>query len=180
MKSTNIIEDQKESTKESDAPSLILPLLLAGRASATAGAERPAVVVGEVIAIDDQGRTPLVLYPGQPGQAAVPARSIVDLHGDHIGRRVLLMFESSGDGGPIIAGVLRDEPDWKHPDAPDHYEMLADGQRLIVTAKEQLVLRCGMASITLTKEGKVLIQGTYLSSRSSGVQRIKGGSVQIN
>ena len=29
-------------------------------------------------------------------------------------------------------------------------------------------------------EGKVLIRGTYLLSRSSGVNRIKGGSVQIN
>ena len=180
MKAMNVIEDQEQATQEPDAPSLMLPLLLAGRSSTTASAERPAVVVGELIAIEDQGRTPLVLYSGQPGQAAVPARSIVDLRGDHIGRRVLLMFESSGDGGPIIAGILRDESGWKHANGPDHYEVQADGERLIVAAKEQLVLRCGMASITLTKEGKVLIQGTYLSSRSSGVHRIKGGSVQIN
>ena len=56
----------------------------------------------------------------------------------------------------------------------------SDGQRLIVTAKEEIVLRCGQASITLTKAGKVLIRGTYVSSRSSGVNRLKGGSVQIN
>ena len=56
----------------------------------------------------------------------------------------------------------------------------ADGERLVVDARDQLVLRCGKASITLTKAGKVLIQGTYLSSRSSGVNRIKGGSVQLN
>ena len=49
-----------------------------------------------------------------------------------------------------------------------------------IGALDQLVLRCGKASITLTKAGKVLIQGTYLSSRSSGVNRIKGGSVQLN
>jgi hypothetical protein len=51
---------------------------------------------------------------------------------------------------------------------------------MIVSARKQLVFRCGRASITLTEDGKVLIQGTYLSSRSSGVHRIKGGSVQIN
>ena len=56
----------------------------------------------------------------------------------------------------------------------------ADGQRLIVNAKEQLVLRCGKASITLTQSGKVLIDGTYVLNRSSGVNRIKGGSVQLN
>jgi hypothetical protein len=51
---------------------------------------------------------------------------------------------------------------------------------MIVGAKEQLVLRCGKASITLTKAGKVLIQGAYVSNRSSGVLRLKGGSVNIN
>ena len=33
---------------------------------------------------------------------------------------------------------------------------------------------------SLTKAGKVLIHGAYVSNRSSGVMRIKGGSVQIN
>ena len=157
MKATNVLEEPEKATTEVDAPSPLLPLLRGGQSLTAALAERPSVIVGELIAIEDQGRTPLVLYSGQPGQAAVRARSLVDLHGDHIGRRVLLMFESSGDGRPIIGGVLRDDPEWKHPDGTDHYEVQADGQRLIVTAKEQLVLRCGMASITLTKEGKVLI-----------------------
>ena len=47
-------------------------------------------------------------------------------------------------------------------------------------SKEQLVLRCGKASITLTKAGKVLIDGSHVLSRSSGVNRVKGGSVQLN
>ena len=55
-----------------------------------------------------------------------------------------------------------------------------DGERLEFSAEREIVLRCGKASITLTREGKVLIKGAYLSSRSSGVNRIKGGSVQIN
>ncbi len=63
---------------------------------------------------------------------------------------------------------------------PGTVDVDVDGERLVVTAKEQLVLRCGKASITLTREGKVLIQGAYISSRSSGVNRVKGGSVQLN
>ena len=50
----------------------------------------------------------------------------------------------------------------------------------MVDAREQLVLRCGKARITLTSAGKVLIEGAYISSRSTGVNRIKGGSVQLN
>jgi hypothetical protein len=49
-----------------------------------------------------------------------------------------------------------------------------------VTAGSQLVLRCGKASITLTAAGKVLIEGAYVSSRSSGALRLKGGSIQLN
>ena len=38
----------------------------------------------------------------------------------------------------------------------------------------------GIGRITLTKAGKVLIEGSYVLSRSTGVNRIKGGSVQLN
>lgn len=53
-------------------------------------------------------------------------------------------------------------------------------EELVVTAAKQLTLRCGESSITLTAAGKIIIRGKYIVSRSSGVQRIKGGSVQIN
>ena len=51
---------------------------------------------------------------------------------------------------------------------------------MVLKAQQEIVLECGKASITLTRAGKVLIRGAYLLSRSSGVNRIKGGSVQIN
>jgi hypothetical protein len=66
------------------------------------------------------------------------------------------------------------------PSLPGHVEVEADGKRLVISAQDQIVLRCGKASITLAKEGKLIIQGAYVSSQSSGVLRIKGGSVQIN
>jgi hypothetical protein len=59
-------------------------------------------------------------------------------------------------------------------------EARVDGHRVVLDAEQEIVLRCGKASITLTRAGKVLIRGAYLLSRSSGVNRIKGGSVQIN
>ena len=49
-----------------------------------------------------------------------------------------------------------------------------------MTADREITLRCGKASITLTGAGKLLLHGAYLLSRSLGVNRIKGGSVQIN
>jgi hypothetical protein len=137
-------------------------------------------VVGALIGFKDEGRTPLVLFLGQRGSAAIAARTTVDLHGVHIGRQVLLVFERNDVTRPIIVGWLRSDDNMALNDASDSVEVDSDGERLIVTAKEQLVLRCGSASVTLTRAGKVLIQGTYVSSRASGVNRIKGGSVQLN
>lgn len=55
-----------------------------------------------------------------------------------------------------------------------------DGKRVVIEGQEEIVLSCGESSITLTKAGKILIRGKYLVSRSSGVNRILGGSVQVN
>lgn len=55
-----------------------------------------------------------------------------------------------------------------------------DGKRVVLEGQEEVVLKCGEASITLTRSGKVVIRGKYLLSRSSGVNRILGGSVQVN
>ena len=164
--------------EEISAADLLRPLL-----QTSAPARAPAsesLVVGELIALTDDGRTPLVIYPGQPGSAALPARTVVDLHGAHIGSAITLMFECSDPFKPIVMGVLRECRGWPLPDHPAQVEVDADGERLLVSAQESIVLRCGKASITLTKAGKVLIQGAYVLSRSSGVNRIKGGSVQLN
>jgi hypothetical protein len=123
---------------------------------------------------------PLVLYGGQPGARALAARSLVDLHGAHVGRKVALMFEGADPERPLIMGVLREGEGWPLENRPGQIEIDVDGERMIVSAKAQIVLRCGKASITLTKAGKVLIRGEYVESRSSGVNRIRGGSVQIN
>jgi hypothetical protein len=136
------------------------------------------VVVGELVGIIDDGPTPLVSYPGQGGSRAVPARSTVDVYGPHIGRQVVLTFENADPTKPIIMGVLARSD--AHADTLKRTEVEADGERLVITAAKQLVLRCGKASITLTSAGKVLIQGTYVSSKSSGANGIKGASVNIN
>ncbi|WP_431257437.1 DUF6484 domain-containing protein [Roseateles chitinivorans] len=55
-----------------------------------------------------------------------------------------------------------------------------DGERVVLNGAKQVELRCGEASIVLTAAGKILIKGTYVLSRSSGANRIKGAFVDIN
>jgi hypothetical protein len=138
------------------------------------------VIVGTLLGMTDDARTPLVIYPGQAGSAAIAARSAVDVQAEHIGRQVVLVFEGADSAKPIVMGILRNLEGSALEQRHQNVEVESDGERMIVNARAELVLRCGRASITLTKAGKVLIHGTYVSSRSTGVNRIKGGSVQLN
>lgn len=49
-----------------------------------------------------------------------------------------------------------------------------------IIASEQVVLRSGAASLTLTAAGKVLLRGAYVSSWSNGVNRIVGRTVRLD
>lgn len=145
----------------------------------------PGVIIGELLALLPETQNALVRYPGQSTEAAITARSCIDLRGHHIGQSVVLVFEQGDPMRPIVMGLLQGQVSkaglpLSTVTVPAEVHVDADGARLIVIAKEQLVLRCGKASITLTKAGKVLIDGSYVLSRSSGVNRIKGGSVQLN
>jgi hypothetical protein len=138
----------------------------------------PGVMLGTLDRIDPCGR-PLVVFSGSAPPTA--ARSTVVLDEKDIGREVVLMFEGGDSTKPIIVGVVQ-EPGAspRVSQRRDHVEARVDGHRVVLDAEQEIVLRCGKASITLTRAGKVLIRGAYLLSRSSGVNRIKGGSVQIN
>lgn len=138
------------------------------------------VRIGTLVGFADDGAAPLVTFPDQPAEAAVPARATLDLHAGHIGRQVVLVFEDGDARRPIVLGCVHTAGADALAAATEHVEIDADGRRLIVSAKERIVLRCGKASLTLTKEGKVVVQGAYVSNQSSGVLRLKGGSVQIN
>lgn len=123
---------------------------------------------------------PLVAFPGNPVHSAVKARSTTDLTSEDVGREVALLFESGDQYRPLVIGrVQKRVGEVTSPKSPS-IETEIDGERLTFSADREIVLRCGKASITLTRAGKVIIRGAYLLSRSSGVNRIKGGSVQIN
>jgi hypothetical protein len=137
-------------------------------------------VTGVLIGFQEHSRAPLVVFPGQKGASAVVARSTQDLQGAHIGRDVVLVFEGGDPRFPIVIGHMSRSEGCGLPEQGGHVEIDVDGKRLVVSAKDVLVLRCGSASITLTRAGKILVNGTYISNRSSGVVRIKGGAIQLN
>ena len=81
------------------------------------------------------------------------------------------------DGGEEIPKEVRKQAEIKRQDDNQVY---VDGKQVCIEGAEEVTFKCGKASITLTKSGKILIRGTYLLNRSTGVNRIMGGSVQVN
>jgi hypothetical protein len=135
----------------------------------------PSVLVGRVVAIRNSNE-PLVDFPSNTSGELVPARSLVPVTGKDVGREVALVFEDGDPARPIIVGLIQ-----AAQSSPEvHSEVKLDQETLVLSAKKEVVIQCGKASITLTNAGKVLIHGEYVVSRSSGVNKIRGGSVQIN
>lgn len=133
------------------------------------------VVIGVLLDVPEAS-SPVVAFPGCPSETGIAATTTTVLAREDIGTQVALMFVGGDPSRPLVIGRIQRLPEARQAPAVAHI----DGERLEFSAEREIVLRCGKASITLTREGKVLIKGAYLSSRSSGVNRIKGGSVQIN
>lgn len=133
-------------------------------------------VIGTLVGFDPQ-RGPLVTYPG--AREPLLAATTVALNADIVqaaitrGGGVVLAFDRGRADSPIVVGLLQ---------APGDAPVVAhvDGERVVIEGNDEIVLRCGAASITLRRNGRVVIRGTAVETRASGVNRIRGGSVQIN
>ncbi|MDY7230920.1 DUF6484 domain-containing protein [Hyalangium rubrum] len=105
-------------------------------------------------------------------------------------QKVILLFESGDPRLPFIMAFIQEsspsplvdalleEP----PKAPPalRVETRVDGRQVVIEGKDEIVLQCGEASITLRRNGKIVIRGTQIESCARGRIRIKGGSVEIN
>ena len=140
------------------------------------------------------GGAALVDFAGNT-RGALPARTTVEL--DEVaaasGQEVVLLFDEGDPSRPLIMGLVQlssetpvldlvleaSEGERAGDEAPSR-EVQVDGRRVVLEGEDEVVLRCGRASITLRRNGKIVIRGTYLVSRAEGTNRIRGGSVQIN
>ena len=65
-------------------------------------------------------------------------------------------------------------------EAPRVFEADVDGARVRICARDEVVIQCGKASITLRRNGRIVIRGTYVATDSAGINRIRGGQVRVN
>lgn len=156
------------------------------------------IIVATLVALSAEGR-PLI---SQTNDSSTPLEALttVPINKQMIGRQVAILFNNGDPDSPVIMGLIQNplldileqqadmdinaesnsESELDMGRNKSQNEFYVDGKKVVIEAEDEIVLKCGDASITLTKSGKILIRGKYVLNRSSGVHRIMGGSVQIN
>ena len=134
---------------------------------------------------------PIVDHSSNP-HGPIAARSTVPLNAETAReavanhQEVLLVFEAERSDKPIIVGLIQPRDSHvelkrdREQSQPTALEALVDGKKIALQAEDEIVLRCGDASITLQRNGRIVVRGAYVETRSKGINRIKGGVVRIN
>lgn len=156
------------------------------------------LLVGTLVEFDPSG-SPRVRVAWEGNWHTLAATPAVSVNAQHLGRQAVLMLAGGHIQAPVLLGFVyspldsaleqalgatpgndeESELDAKRP-IQEPVEAEVDGDRTVIDGNRQVVLRCGEASITLTRAGKIILRGKHLVSRSSGVNRIMGGSIQMN
>lgn len=161
-------------------------------------------VIGELVGVNENGE-PLVSYGNLTSVTALSVLSVGDVATiETFPLQVLITFEH-GKSQPIIAGlvstklfsmdVLARKNERVHEninwDTQAEEETIVakasndlgaeiDGKKIVLSGKEEILLKCGKSSILMQRDGKIVIKGSNITSRSSSANKIKGSSVSIN
>jgi hypothetical protein len=128
------------------------------------------IVIATVVGFDHE--RVLVQLPDQPLALVVSQSCGRRLEASDVGSEVALTFVGGDPTRPIILDKIA-RPATFSTTTIHHRELVFEADR-------QITLRCGKSSVTLTRDGKVVICGKDLLSRASSVNRIRGGVIQLN
>jgi hypothetical protein len=145
------------------------------------------VRVGRVVSYDG---SQVRVQHGREG-AAVVARVSAAISSDALaqaareGQEAVLVFEGGRATKPIVIALLQSSTPMVDAILSGRQmqgEKVArvDGKRVVIEGREEVVLQCGKASLTLYRDGEVVLRGVNVVSQASQVHKIRGGKVQIN
>lgn len=95
------------------------------------------------------------------------------------GREAVLLFVVA-TGQPVLLGLRQPPPVLEAELPTEGLSAAVDGKRVLLEGQDEVVLRCGKASLTMRRNGRIVIRGVQVESRATGRNRIKGGAVLIN
>jgi hypothetical protein len=143
--------------------------------------------LGRIVAVNTQRRV-MVDLDGVSG--SMLARLAIPADTGRLRRAIrnrqvaVLAFENGDLAFPIVIGLVTgaaNKPVEELSALPaGMIQADVDGRRVRLRAADEIVLECGKASVTLRRNGKVVIRGTHVETNSEGTNRIKGGQVRVN
>lgn len=146
------------------------------------------VHVTDIVAMDAE--TGVRVASPLANRDGIAARTTIPIGPEACGQEAVVVFEDQDPARPIIIGLIQEAPvrpvegasalvePVVRTDAPQG--VTAVGERLCLEAREEIVLRCGKSSITLRRNGHVLVRGMKIVSRARGLHKVKGAAVLIN
>lgn len=146
--------------------------LLNEQTPADQSADGPAEIeLARILAVDDQGMATIGFAAAQIA-GTQRAMSTGHLAPDSVGRLAAIMFIQGDRRRPLIIGLL-----------PAHLSVPlgpSSSPHTVIEAQEALVLQCGESSLTLQRDGRVVVRGKNIVSYASSTNRIRGAVVQLN
>ncbi|MEZ4338263.1 MAG: DUF6484 domain-containing protein [Sandaracinaceae bacterium] len=130
---------------------------------------------GRLIAVDEAGDA-TVDYPGNR-LGPLPARRLRGVRPEHLvpDAELLLVFADDDPTLPVIVGVVAAPGTPEPPDA-----VRREGDRVIVDAPGELVLRCGPCTLTLRADGRLKLRAQDILQLAKRRHSIRGGTIRLN
>lgn len=135
---------------------------------------------------------PLVDYPGN-SHGPLAARVVATLDPATLARaiaehqEVLVLFAEGDPTRPMLMGLLQIpspspilEAILEETLARESQQVEVDGRSVLIEGRDEVVLRCGKSSLTLRRDGLVILRGVNIRTEADELQRIRGGTVRIN
>ncbi|WP_157652788.1 DUF6484 domain-containing protein [Burkholderia ubonensis] len=126
-------------------------------------------------------------YVDNPDGAPLVAICAANITAADVGREVVLAFAQGDPGQPIVLGLLRrHEVDNQVESGTGIHSAVptagsaADASHVCLEAAEAMTLRCGRASLTLNKDGRVIVRGMNVATYADGTLRLRGAVVELN
>ena len=143
---------------------------------------QPGLSIGRVTGFTEEGQ-PCVLLTGASQPLVVlctASLSREEVEAARVAGWPALILHDEALEAPILLDFVLRSPRSESTLQKTTDDAALTGRRIEMCADEALVLRCGDASITLERDGRVVTRGNDVLSRSRGVNRLRGAAVKIN
>lgn len=125
------------------------------------------LVEGEISHIDENGVCFVIItHLDAPQRARVLASEAQSMCP---GDKVLVALDASNE--PLVIGLILDSVSDAKSTADSHVNL---------EGRESVTIKCGDSSITMQRDGNIVVRGKNIISRASGQNKVRGFSVKIN